>query len=414
MFKRHPILYAPDAAPAAGATAAPAAPKSPAASPAPSPAAASPAPAPPAKAGAGASDAPDPFDDLDAKYNLKRHIEEPKPPEPPKPPEAPAPGVKKDATPAAPSPGPKQLREEYEKTKGELKAKSEQITALEARIADAEAKGKETATLAERLAAREKEFEALQVELRAVKGEMSPEFKAQYEKPFMKAAALAEREVNQLQVLDPDTQEPVRKASFDRDFTLIYGLDRLEAKKQALKLFGDEAGIVMEHYTALHRLDDLKRDAEQEERASWKSKEEQRTAQEAQQREAVNAMWAKVNTDIKNKHPEWYGEDPKDQERNDVLKEGYALVDSRHNNKALTVQQRVVLDAQIRNRAAAFGWLNLDRSRLAAKLEEANNTIAELRKSKPGATERQGGEEHGEPELSWHDAAEKDLAEAFK
>lgn len=407
------LLYAPDAAPAASAPTAPAAPKSPAPSPSAPSASASPAPTPTAKAGQGASDAPDPFDELDARYNTKRHIEEPKAPEPPKPPAEPT-KEKAAATPPPPSPGPKQLREEYEKTKAELKAKSDEITALQTKYQEAEAKGKETATLAERLAAREKEFEALQVELRAVKGEMSPEFKAQYEKPFMKAAALAEREVNQLQVLDPDTQEPVRKASFDRDFTLIYGLDRLEAKKQALKLFGDEAGIVMEHYTALHRLDDLKRDAEQEERASWKTKEEQRTAQESQRREAVKAMFSKVTADIQNKHPEWFGEDPKDEERNAVLKEGYALVDSRFNNKALTIQQQVVLDAQIRHRAAAFGWLNLDRSRLAAKLEEANNTIAELRKSKPGATERQGGEERGESEVSWHDAAEKELPEAFK
>ena len=69
-------------------------------------------------------------------------ILDPKPPAPPKPAAAPAP----------PKPMPKELRQEYERVKGELDTRNKAVAEMEAKIADFERRGKDTELLQQRFA----------------------------------------------------------------------------------------------------------------------------------------------------------------------------------------------------------------------------------------------------------------------
>ena len=247
-------LLAPDAAPAAAPPTPPPAPATPSPAPAPAPAPSPGTPTPPAPAAGGS----DPVRDFDAKLNAA--FDTATGTTPPKAGDAPAAPKEPAAAPVTPPKTvatvkqPKELRAELERVSGELSAKGKQITDLEAKIKDYEARGKDTATLSERLTTLEKQLEGKDAELRALKHEASPEYKAKYEAPFNRAAALAERDVTQLAVMvNTDTGE-TRQATFD-DFKELYSLPYAKAFPKAKEMFGDAASLVLSHVTKLHDLE---------------------------------------------------------------------------------------------------------------------------------------------------------------
>lgn len=312
-------------------------------------------------------------------------------------------------TPAATPSGPKALREQYEKTQGELKESRSRIAEMEKRIADAEARGKDSTVMAQRLADMEKEREQLKADLRAIRHEQDPEFKDKFDKPFNQAAEYAKREVEQLQVLD-ENGDPARNATWE-DFAQLYSLPKGKAVAMAKTMFGDQAGIVISHMTDLQRMAFQKESALQEERANFQKREQEQQAKQAQEREAVGKMWADVNKDIADRHPEWYQPDPEDQEGNDLLQEGYRLVDSAFGNRnAMTLQQRVLLDANIRHRAAAFTRAQHQLGRAKERIAELEARIAEMEGGEPGEVQNPGGEQPASGETNWKDDLRKSLA----
>ena len=384
----------PPAAPAANPTPAAPAPATPAPStpaPAPTPQAAAPS--------APAGDAGDPFEDFDRKlteqFDIKPEVKPPATPEAgktpePKPGEKPKPEVKPAAKPPEAG-GPKQLREQYESTKAERDALAIKVADFEKRIADAESKGKDTTALAEKLAKAESRQAEMEAELRAARQEVSPEFKQKYDEPFNRAAEYAKRDIEQLVVIDED--EGTQRAATWEDFIGIYRLPKGKAIMEARRLFGPEqAQIAMGHLADLQRLDYQRNAALEQEKATWAERETSRVAAAAQEREATQQMWKKVNDDIKAKRPEWFGEDPEDEEGNKLLAEGYRLVDTAFSNReALTPQQRVTVDAQVRNRAAAFPRTVMRLRKANAEISELKAKLAEYEASAPGETRNPGG-----------------------
>lgn len=305
------------------------------------------------------------------------------------------PGEKPGEKPAAG--GPKELRAELDRVKAENKAALDRVAEYERKIAEAEAKGRDTTALAEKLAAAEKKQAEMQAELRAAKREFSDEFKAKHEAPFNAAAEYAKRDIEQLLVTEsnPETgEETQREAKWD-DFVALYRLPKGRAIAAAKGMFGGEQlGVVISHLTELQRLDWQKTQAAEAEKSGWEAKDKEVAARAAQEREAVSDMWTKVNADLREKKPELFGDDPEDEEGNAILKKGYELVDTAlHNRAAMTTQQRVVVDANIRNRAAAFSRERHRSRRLTAEMTELRAKLAEYESSKPSRTAKPGGKD---------------------
>jgi hypothetical protein len=284
---------------------------------------------------------------------------------------------------------PKELRESYERTKAERDEAMARVAEYERKLAEAEARGKDTTVLAEKLAKAEEELRAAQSELRAARREFSPEFVEKYHKPFNEAAEFARSDIEQLVVMDDEAGE--RQATWD-DFVALYRLPKGRALMEVRRLFGEEqAPLVISHLNELQRLERVRVAAERQERASWEQREREEAARLAQQREAVDAMWRRANEDLRAKRPEWFAPDPEDEEGNRLLEDGYKLVDVMFDrNAALTPQQRVLLHAQVRNRAAAFPRMARKAALLTRRVQELEAALAELRGSGPTGGGRRG------------------------
>lgn len=370
---------------------APAAPAAP--PPAPDRPPASPGLIPPAPGPTGPSPGDEnPYAEIDAAF--KKH--DIPPPETRGKDQPPKPTDKPTAAPAAPAPKPvpmpKELRAELDRVKGELKAKTEAVAAMEAKIAEAEAKGKDTSVLTERLAALEKQMEDKDAEIRALKQEASPEFKKKWDEPFNRLADRAKGVVEKIVVEDPDTGT-ARQATWG-EFTKIYGLDEFTALRESKRMFGEDgAQIAMGYYRQLHELDDARRVALDEEKKQWKEKDAAEQAKQIQGREEIQKMWKKINTELAEKIED-YHDSPEDKELTETRAKAYAAYDA----PVKSLREKVVKDAHNRQRVAAFAVQKLIIARKDKEIADLKAELDGIKEKAPGATRRAGGTPSIKPE----------------
>ena len=346
--------------------------------------------------------------EFDAKFKAFGTDLTPKAPEPAKDDAAPAAPKPEPAAPPKPSTPPpepartpKELRAELDRTKSELTANSAAKAGLEAKIRDFEAKGKDTEALVARLEARDKEFERLQGELRALKQEASPEFKAKYDKPFDQAAAYAKRVLTGVMKVDGTP------ADFDKDFVPLYRLAHdsspIVAENQAKEVFGDSAGAIMRHVEKLVELDYVRQEAFEEEKKGWAEKAKQEEGQRVQRQESWKKNQAAVEKDLQDSI-ESYRDPVDDKELQQQRAEGYQLWDMKVN----TPEEAHRKAAHVKHRFAAFGPNQLTIRRQAKRIADLEAQIAGLKPKQPGEnTQKPGGTETAAPAESWEEGARK-------
>lgn len=378
----------------------------PAPAPAPTPApAAAPPPAVPAAAPPPPLDAGDnPYADLDAAF--KKFADSEAPPAKPPPKEQPPAKDGKPAPAAAPAKAPvvpKELRAELDRVKGELKTKADAYSALEAKIADYEKKGKDTEALTARLDTLEKEKEGLQAEIRALKQETSPEFKKKFEEPFDRLANRAKTVIEKIRVTDEATGTE-RTATWG-DFARIYGLDEFTALREAKAVFGDDgAQIAMNYYRQLHELDETKRAALAEEKAQWKERQAAEEAQSIQLREARNKFFWQANQDLAEKVDD-YHDSPDDKELTEARQKALAAFDAKPKDE----RARIIKDAHNRKRVAAFTVQKLVIERQKKQIEELTQQLEEAKPKAPGPGKRPGGAPAAAPEEDFETGLRKHM-----
>ncbi len=378
-------------------------PPAPAAPSAPAPAA---APSAPAVSTSNAPNVPDnPFSDadFDAKFKAAGSDISPKGGDeaPPKPKEAARPAA---AATSSPKPAadvvrtPKELREQFERTKAELDQFKTNTAALEQKIKTYEQQGRDTEALRARLDARDKEFDQLQGELRALKREASPEFKQKFEVPFERTARLAEQMLKG--VLKADGTE----ASFDKDFVPLYRMPYSQAYAQARENFGDDgAPIVMEQWRELKKLDLQKQEAFEEEKKSWAEKEKQAEGMRVQQREQFNDAWNRVTKDLADT-VEAYRDPVDDKEAAELRQKGYQIMQA----QPKSAREMLIKNAHILHRVAAFGPNQLQISRLKSEISELEKQVESHKPRQPGSgASRPGGETRTEVEEDFADGLRK-------
>lgn len=344
-----------------------------------------------------------------------------KPPEP-KPEAKPTPDkvqpTKEPVKPVTAQQGPKELRAELERLKGELKTATESKSQLEAKIKDAEAKGKDTAALTERLAQVEKERDQLKGDVSALKRDEDPEFIKQYKTPFNEASAYAQQVVEQLQITNEDGT--ARAGTFEDLSDLFHlGQSKVDAEgklhvgavgkayAKARALFGDDYQVVMNHLNELWKLDKNYQSALHNERKTWQARQQEEQAKKVQQKQTWDTIREQVNKELAEKVDD-YHDSPDDKELSEARAKGYELFDG----TPKTQQEAALKFAHVRHRVAAFAPMKLKILRLEQALaaEKAKNTAAA--ESEPGKTKRSGGTATPAPEKSWEEAAREAMANA--
>lgn len=398
-------------------TIAPAAPAKPAPAPAPSPTPAAPptpAPAPTPEPSKETADFSKAFDDA----MVKEGFSSKKPDAAPAPAQTePKPATATPAKPAAtttPAPNapqaPKQLREQLEKVNLELSESRKASTALEAKVKEYEAKGKDTDGLLAQLDTERKEREKIQAELRMLKQEASPEFKEKWDKPFNQQAEYAQGVVNNI------TKQDGTPFSWENDFAALYRLPYPQARAMAIESLGPEnAQIVMDEVRDLKKLDFARGKALEQEKSQWAEREKADQAKSAetkvrdakqkeQQKQDFDKLWKQVNTDFESS-VETYRVAPDDKELTEAKAEGLHAFDA---DLSKDFKANIARNAHMRLRAGMFKANQLTISRQMAEIEKLKAKIAELDPAQPGLGSKTGGAPAPSNE-SWEDAARKAL-----
>lgn len=347
--------------------------------------------------------------------------ETPKPKEVAKPKEEPAkPETAKATTPKEtaeerPTPdGWKKLRADRERLKNELHAREEALAEHERKIAEWEAKGKDTEQLLARLKTLEQERDEAKARERRARREVGDEFKAKWDEPFNEMAEDAAAVFSQLQVSFTDNQgiEQTRPANWEKDFGSIFAMDRGNALRTAKAMFGDEAALVMDYYTRLHenrrgRARELKKVEEnwKAEEAKEKEQEAQKAAQEEQNKGKFRELSDKVMKEIAESVD--YYHDPADVDKSlaEERRKNYEIWDT----KATTLQGELIKRAHARHRFAAHPVLVLKNLRLEKENAELKEKLEGYKPKTPNPKSPGGGGQAPESKESWEEAARREL-----
>ena len=237
-----------------------------------------------------------------------------------------------------------------------------------------------------------------------LKSEASPEFKEKFDKPFN---TLADRAKGVVETATIQTAEGERPATWD-DFVGIYGLGEIAAHRTALQMFGAEAApVVMRYYHDLHQLDLSRKQAADTERAEYQKRTTEEAANRAQGQEKMLATWNAVTKEL-SETVEDYHNSPEDKELDAARKKGYAIFDG----ESKTLQQKIVKDAHIRHRVAAFAPMKILLTRKDARIAELEAELAKHKPRTPGKTHSPGGSATGTTEKSFEDGLREHMAGA--
>lgn len=151
--------------------------------------------------------------------------------------------------------------------------------------------------------------------------------------------------------------------------------------------------------------------AEQGYKENWKTIEQDNVARRATHEKQVEEAWDKVNQEIAEKNPEFAPRD-EDNEGNEMLTTGFKLADMFFSDQRdqLSLDKKVLLDAHVRNRVAAYPRLVRDLKAMRAENEELKKDIAELRGSPPG---KPGAESPETPPTEESEGAEAAFVKKF-
>ncbi len=207
-----------------------------------------------------------------------------------------------------------------------------------------------------------------------------------------------------LTLTDPNTG--AERAATMKDLSELWGKPAGDQARKASEMFGHSAPLVLNHLVELERLQDIRNEALESERANYKTKQEAEDAKRLQERDE----WQKLSDRVRGELAESvddYRDDPEDKESSQVRKDAYALFDE----KPKTKDQLVIKNAHIRHRFAAYSVMKLKLLQARKELAEAKGELETYQTSPPNPGRRRGGKESSaEANESWESAARRELA----
>lgn len=217
------------------------------------------------------------------------------------------------------------------------------------------------------------------------------EYKEKFVQPWDEAQDRVKTDLEGVTVLDGE----VERAATLADVGELLGMNISQASRRAKELFGDAAPAFMQHRQELLRL----RNAANKAQSEWKEKGSQYQTQqqetERQHRERVLGLYSEETERYRKTAPEIFGEEPGDDEGNQLLRKFEPLVNLALKGEGLpdglSKEQRseriVKAQANVAMRAMAFGRERLRNVRLTQKLDELTEKLKSYEKSEPNPTD---------------------------
>jgi hypothetical protein len=196
-------------------------------------------------------------------------------------------------------------------------------------------------------------------------------------------------------------------------------MSSVKARQTAKELFGENADDVLKHRDKIKDLFDAQQSALSEARKAGEqrdkvSSEMSRRAQEEMSR-FITENWDKANSEAKEDphHGKNFVPVEGDEEINQRLAKGYELVDRAFSenpaNPNLKSEERSAIirrHAAVRNRAAAYGRLVLERNRLEGKVSDLTKELEQFKSSAPAIAGSSAGSESTAMPSAWNSVIE--------
>lgn len=247
----------------------------------------------------------------------------------------------------------------------------------------------------------QKRNQELEQEIKYVNYSKSKEFQEKYQQPYEDAWKKWMGELGELVVTDTATgsDRPIQP----QDLLELVNMPLQKARAAASDIYGAFADDVMGARKELRGLFDSQQKALDDAKKNSDGYQARMQQEFSQKREAlgkeITETWSKANECVvkDEKISKFFKPVEGDDEGNQRLTKGYELADKAFSvnpfDPRLTPEQRaeiVQLHAAVRNRAAAFGRLSLQNSRLEQKLASLTKELNKYKEAEPPAA---GGQE---------------------
>jgi hypothetical protein len=256
----------------------------------------------------------------------------------------------------------------------------------------------------------QKEVEDYRQRLTRTDYSQSKEYEEKYKAPYQEAYLRGRSAVKNLTVRQEDELGEIKtRQGTAEDFDKLYEMSDSQADEAAEKMFGPSARRVILLRDAAKERAESAFNAIKTNTAKFAQEQQQTQAQMAQRRLALTGLWKKANEDLQTKHAKWFGTKDGDTEWNEALNKGRGIAMQRFGSAyaQMSPEQRVILDAQVANRASAFTPMKVLVGRLESKLAEAEKTIEQLRSSGPGKSQPGAAAADTGPSKDWESDFEK-------
>ena len=240
--------------------------------------------------------------------------------------------------------------------------------------------------LAKKVTDYQKQVESYEERTRLLDFKQSDKYKNEFEKPYVEAFTKAVEGLGQCQLhyTDKETGEVVTRAGTQTDLVYLMNLPEAKQEEEIAKHFPNNRGYVTKLVVKANERRQAAITEEANYKEKWKTIEADNATRRATESTQIVEAWNAVNKDLTEKNPAFAPRDG-DAEGNKLLETDLKVADMFFTDARakLSVKDRVILDATMRQRYAAHNRLVRDVAAKDATIAELNATIAELRGSTP-------------------------------
>lgn len=278
-----------------------------------------------------------------------------------------------------------------------------------------EAERKAITERVQQIEARNKELED---EIRYVNYQKSEDFRKNYQKPYEDAFQRAMTDLKDVTLKDPNTGADRQMTG--EDLAQFAFMSLVQAKQAAMQVSPDFADDIMAARKEVRTLWDKRQQALEEAKVTGAKRDEERTQKFQQEQAEISRLlqgtWTKVNTAAL-EDPEngpYFKPREGDADWNQRLAKGYELVDrAYHENPSrpgLSAEERASIikrHAAVRNRAASWGAVKHENSKLKSEIAELKAELAKYSEVEPETTGTEGPGQPAAPMTAMEEAKAK-------
>lgn len=329
----------------------------------------------------------------------KKAADDPKAKEPPKP----APKPEKAAT----------LRERKDQLERENAALASKVKELETKTVDPAAHP-EFKKLRETNEQIQKRLDEAEEELRFAAYEKHPDYKKQFETPFVDAYAAGQAKVASFKLTDAEGN--VRQGT-KQDFDALMRItDDDAAAEKAAEMFGNKAPMVLFHREQVQQLNAARVKALEHYRTEGTAREAARAEAAKKAGETFSNMFVQEMKAGVEKYGQWFKPVEGDPKSAEILDRGFhfadvafGMVEKDANGKVVqrSPEDKAKLGAAIRNKAGAFDHAIYLLNKQKALVKELQTKLKQYESSEPGTGDRNG---KNTAHLTLDQQIERDLA----